>query len=732
MATQLQDARYNQLHNQVHSHHRHHSDPKTPQYRERLLHAANKTKTSDDIIGEPVAACFGEDLVQLLTSPTLSYSAIQKAFNDKPCLKSRKRIWTLPAGLDPLPKLLPGGNGSGGATSTLYTGTTTLAHIRQGSELHEGTQLDSHFRINFSTAFGQLIELNLENQTVKEGHLVDSGTYVFASDELPYASVMEKEWRGKRCEECFRELPTAKDEQEEEQQQQQQQENEQGARGHFRTHECTSCPHLTDDSDYSLDPIKFCSRECLQSAWRTWHGYECKFMEELDQLEQDTRLALRIFWKTCLENIQLVNMTDSSETGSVDALANATTELSINSHNNVDSANRAPRVQSKDGTHISIRDLYHNFEKLPLRTQTTFLLKAYYLQELLGLSKNAAQELAQIQALVKFNCFAIKSKEHPSTEQSRDISTMINYNNEHVLGSGIYLLGSMFNHSCTPNALAVFGQQSKASLRSDQASADSHGAQRSIDPRLFNVLTSKSLMATGNVSTQVEISYGPMGGRMATEERKECLRQKYLFECNCSACNDKYAESLRKRVFKCQKKGYACKPLLEEEEECPTCGEKVDMNTRQKMMTLVAQLLGDSSNPTLPPSKRLTLLKTLELTQRRLFVDTYMIYGHTCDQLAMVYTQLGDLGQAIPWCRKALKVVMVHFPHDSIEVAQETVKLAGLLFNNHQHKEALKHVQTAITLYRGHYGAESKEPDLIELYQMEQVLKPIVEGMLEK
>lgn len=43
-----------------------------------------------------------------------------------------------------------------------------------------------------------------------------------------------------------------------------------------------------------------------------------------------------------------------------------------------------------------------------------------------------------------------------------------------------------------------------------------------------------------------------------------------------------------------------------------------------------------------------------------------------------------------------------------------------------QHKEALKHVQVAIVLYRGHYGAESKEPDLIELYKMEEVLKPIV------
>jgi hypothetical protein len=49
------------------------------------------------------------------------------------------------------------------------------------------------------------------------------------------------------------------------------------------------------------------------------------------------------------------------------------------------------------------------------------------------------------------------------------------------------------------------------------------------------------------------------------------------------------------------------------------------------------------------------------------------------------------------------------------------------LIASQQHKEALKHVQAAIVLYKGHYGAESKEPDLLELYKMEEVLKPIVE-----
>lgn len=176
------------------------------------------------------------------------------------------------------------------------------------------------------------------------------------------------------------------------------------------------------------------------------------------------------------------------------------------------------------------------------------------------------------------------------------------------------------------------------------------------------------------------------------------------------------------------------------------------------MHQLMGRLLADSQDPSLSPSAQLTLLKTLESAQSKLFVNTSMLYGNTCDQLAMVYAQSGDLSQSIEWCKKALKVVVVHFPHDSIEVAQETLKLAGLLFNKYaiarflfislslhfrvlspgtnfyayvkthssQPKEAMKQIRIAITLYKGHYGAASKHPDLLELYEMERVLEPIV------
>ncbi|KAF9131280.1 SET and MYND domain-containing protein 4 [Mortierella sp. 14UC] len=715
MATKsLEAGHYSKGEHQPHTHDHHH-DPKTNTYRERLRQAANRTRTPEEIVGKPAAACFqNNDLTRLLALPTHSYSAIKTAFNAKPCLVSRSRNWSPPANLDPLPKPTLGTS----ITTTTQQGNTGT-HKKSAAAPGINSKLDSHFRVGFSMAYGHSIELNMEAQAIKDGSPLDSGTYIFDRDEMPYASVIDREWRGKLCVECLRTLPSlvggAK----------------RGGGGfELKVLECGSCPRSTGSTDSEgkeLGPAKFCSQTCLEQAWRTWHGYECKFAGELDQFEQDTRLALRIFWRNCHEGVRLVSG-DSAESpfSNIDTLTSAASGLSLNANSNsIDAANRKPRVRSKDGAQISILDLYHNFDRLAPKTQMAFLVKAHYLQELMGLPKNAARELAQIQALVQFNSFAIKSK---ASEAKDEGSLPIDHLKDFSVGSGVYLLASMFNHSCAPNAMVVFGGQAKASLRDGQVSSAGGGGEnvKDIDPRVLNVLTSKVLKAYGSVPAQVEISYGPTGGRMATEERKECLQQMYLFECNCSACNDRYAETFRRRVFKCQKNGYSCRPMLEDEEECPTCGEKVDYNARNKMMKLIAQLLGETSNPTLPLSRRLTLLKTLEVSQARLFVDTYTIYGHVCDQLAMVYTQSGDLGQAVQWCRKALKVVMVNFPHDSIEVAQETLKLAGLLFNNQQHKEALKHVQTAIVLYRGHYGAESKHPDLLELYQMEGFLKPIV------
>ncbi|KAG0258620.1 SET and MYND domain-containing protein 4 [Mortierella polycephala] len=613
----------------------------------------------------------------LMTLPESDLTSVKEAFisiTNKPLLS--KRI--PPPGLEPLPTL----------SSVSASLSTIAADMSFGNKSMERVKLDPRFKIGFSKSYGHAVELDQENAAGfgKVGKL-ESGTFVFEKDEMPYACIIEKAWQKKLCEECLRRLPEDKS----------------------KVVVCLGCTNATPSTSSTslLEASQFCSQECLKEAWRSWHGYECGFMDDLKELNQKTRLALRVYWKNC--GRQSMTESSSSSGSNVDVLAAGVSRLSLDSN--------APRIKNKNGSDIQPSQLYHDYMQLEPTKRMPLLMTGYYIQRLLDLPEDAAVELAHLQAMVQVNSFAVKTR----FLEARDGETTVDKMDDHAVGNALYLLASMFNHSCAPNAMVVFG----ADGRTPKNAADRKTNVREPDPRAINVLTTSTLKLDKDLPVLVEISYGPQAGRMSTEERKECLKLLHFFECNCSACNDRYAETITKKIYKCPKNGYTCRPMAEQDRICPTCKTEIDMMFRRKMHQLISRLLTESQNPSLPLTKQLTLLKTLEDTQSKIFVNTCMLYGNTCDQLAMVYAESGDLTQSIEWCKRALKVVVVHFPHDSIEVAQETLKLAGLLFNNSQPREAMKQVRIAITLYKGHYGVNSKHPDLLELYQMEKVLKQI-------
>ncbi|KAF9366160.1 SET and MYND domain-containing protein 4 [Mortierella sp. NVP85] len=757
-------------------------------------------------------------------APHRLLAAVKEAFTVSPIITVASRdtkqvrdqaVLASDTGLDPVPQI-------GSLPSAAVTFASDLDRTRSSNDtdlavLSAGrSKLDARFRIGFSKMYGHTVQLNTEfiigdssgsssssktnTSSTISGHnkamlkKLESGTYVFEKDEMPYACVIENAWRGRLCEECLRPLPSERP----------------------KVVECPACPEEGPDgndrrmgteawvanevtpalataaatlpsprssspslssqhSSPSLGRAKFCSQACFKTAWKNWHGYECGFTKELDGLEQRTRLALRIYWQNIVRyGVSKISspspsprlLSSKKNPDAIDSLLADATAASLS----LTESNNAPRIKSEDGSDILLSQLCHNFWQLDPIRRVSFLMVGYYLQQLLGLPDGdsngkdttidptagsdggtdrdggdvgvaAAWELAYLQAMVQFNSFAVKTQISESVdgqESSSSEGTNMTRMNDYAIGSALYLLASMFNHSCAPNAMVVFGKDG-CTLKQDPSSPQSFKQQQQLrrqkrnasrpmtaDPRVINVVTNKALKVDPDVPVLVEISYGPQGGRMATEERKECLRRSHLFECNCSACNDRYAEAVLKKIYKCPENGDSCRPFSEKEKTCPTCGAKIDIAERKKLHQLMSRLIADSQNPSLSHSQRLALLKTLENAQSKTFVDTCILYGNTCDQLAMVYAESGDLKKSIEWCKKALKVVMVHFPHDSIEVAQETFKLAGLYFNNMQAKEAMKQVQIAITLYKNHYGANSRHPDLLELYEMEKVLRPHV------
>lgn len=634
-----------------------------------------------------------------------------------------------------------GSNPQSAASTDSISPTATPSQINKGS----AAKFDARFQIGFSRLYGHAVELTRNTDKSKDGQVIESGTYIFESSEMPYACIVQEPWRGKVCEECLRQLPKA-------------------PRDAFV---CPACPDPTPDQLVQLkaqpgvnqvrtedaafvkapyQPARFCSRECLRTAWKSWHGYECGHAYVLQEVSTNKRLALRAYWRNLQRMVKVAPLSSSasqikSMTGQGPLMTKRPASVSFSSAlSDVKPGgltfDNERRIKGTDGSDVRLDQLCNNFTKLGTTQRTAYMMAGHYFQQALDLPDDAATEIAYLLAITMFNAFAVKSHRHG---RDKDSEAMLHLH-ESTIGMALYLQASMFNHSCAPNAIAVFGctdsqnyadgdpeQQKDTQQKPGDATQSSLGKDGP-DPRLINVMTTKALKVDKDVPVLVEISYGPQVGRMPTHQRQLYLKTNHHFECNCTACNDRFAETVHRKVYKCPNNGVSCRSLAEDDKACPTCGAEVDFDQRSKLHKLMIRLVSDSEDPTLTPTKRLKVLHTLESSQAKVFMNTHILYGHTCDRLAQAYAEAGDLPKSIEWCTKAHKVILVHFPHDSIEVAQETLKLAGLLFNNSQPKEALKHVKTAIGLYKGHYGAASTHPDLLELYQMEQVLVPIVEG----
>ncbi|KAF9578638.1 hypothetical protein BGW38_005464, partial [Lunasporangiospora selenospora] len=374
-------------------------------------------------LDQPVEACYRqeEDGSQLWDLPDPDIASVKAAFLPSALADRKGRTCNMAAaaaaGLGPMASL----------TSSPRDGRAA-ASIDQ-------VRLDHPFTIGFSPTFGHGIQLSPGSDHV------DSGAFLFESNELPYASTIEPFWRGKLCEECLRLLPSDPS----------------------HTVECPGCPTAaTSDQDQEdgdskessradgMGTPRFCGEHCLEQAWKTWHGYECGHDKVLRGLSRATRLALRAYWRNCQTLISLVAST---------ALARLTLSESSQESDPSSTVENIRRVSCPDGSYLLPSELCHHFSSLDPARRTSFIMTGYYLQQTLDLPEDATMELAHLQSLVQFNSFAIKSRVEEQSEGSDNMKTLQDF----TIGSGLYLLASMFNHSCAPNAMVVFGKDGKPS-----------------------------------------------------------------------------------------------------------------------------------------------------------------------------------------------------------------------------------------------------------------------------
>ncbi|KAJ6818099.1 histone-lysine N-methyltransferase ASHR1 isoform X1 [Iris pallida] len=327
----------------------------------------------------------------------------------------------------------------------------------------------------------------------------------------------------------------------------------------------------------------YCGNMCQKSEWKL-HQLECQALAALNEdrkkmLTPTIRLMMRLLLKRKLQQEQAIPTTATDDYKLVDALVSHMSE--INEDQLVLYAQMANLVKLVlSSVDVDLKEIAENFSKLACNAHTI-----------------------------------CDSELRP-------------------LGTGLYPVISIINHSCVPNSVLVF-EGRVAYVR-----AMEHVAK----------------------GTEVLISY--IETAATTKTRQNDLKQ-YFFICKCSRCIKSPYEELKENAilegYKC--KDYRCNGFLLHDSEkkvftCQQCGTARDQQETERIASEVAKLSKKASSlwssGNFPEAS--TMYKTLEQAQVELCHPYSIDLLRTRDTLLKILMELNDWKGALTYCKLTIPV----------------------------------------------------------------------------
>jgi SET and MYND domain-containing protein len=505
--------------------------------------------------------------------------------------------------------------------------------------------------------------------------------------EDPYALVLNKEFHGSHCHFC-------------------------------------SCETRAPFPCYYCACVQYCSVECMKEAWRKYHWFECFKFLELDWM---SLLGLRVLLSS--DPVQVNKLLSHKPK---DPSAHIGFQFSVD-YFSVYSLVTNPETTPRD----LMQQLKLTFQGL-VNSHGLSLLEHFRTEQSAGdkcggtLSTSSGEETHSdkggcemtthlLQELLLHHTLQAKYNTHAVTVLMDSVAGRVGHTaggarstigglgptaggegsnvemRAHTkIASAIYPSASLINHSCNPNAIVRF---KGSHLR---------------------------IVATEDIpqGKEVSICYGPHYLRMRKTARLESLKRDYGFLCKCSVCESSDIDSYVSEAVRCQ--GCSEAILLDEHASSrgTTCGACGFVLTADKVQDVVQQcacadhLFDDA---TLKMADRSNWEECLSLLVKCLSERQKVLYkfnkklGETHDSLAWLFAQQGDFLRASQHCRKSVEIVEALFGSESIELAHELHKLAQLLFNSKQVKDAIVVTERAMKLLS---KCTSQEEDLFELQSM--------------
>ncbi|XP_075212677.1 protein-lysine N-methyltransferase SMYD4-like [Lycorma delicatula] len=296
--------------------------------------------------------------------------------------------------------------------------------------------------------------------------------------------------------------------------------------------------------------IAFCSDICRDTALKTYHRYECKFLDMLlgSGMSILCHISLRILTKTNLDYFLQLKPD----------LGTDTPQPYLRFYNLV--SHKTIRTPT-DFLHRTLMALFH------LRVlQSTGYFGSHY--DKVSLTEDeqfiGSLLLHQLQVL-QFNAHEIYETVMKSPYHFQ--STKLNY-----IAVGVYTSAAMFNHDCYPAVTRYFSGD-KIILKA-------------IRP-----------VAAGEIVSE---NYGPIFTKKSLSERHRSLLSRYWFNCSCTACNENWPkyEELNEDIYiiRCHNKGCSgtiktsIKTSSKSNVKCSVCRNEIKV---EEMVLLIKSFVDD-------------------------------------------------------------------------------------------------------------------------------------------
>ena len=492
----------------------------------------------------------------------------------------------------------------------------------------------------------------------------------------------------------------------------------------YKTH-CRHCFVKADDMVPCLKccVLSYCSEKCRSEASTLSHFFECGHLAEWHEIGV-AHLALRILLKTNPEELCRNHLLDAGKENHKNGDGSTLlygVEMDGYSDGYEAIYNLASHTQDMPDFDIMQYGLTASVLLIMLRRAKFFertvsqacqerINMGYgrHCQQLLKEVKSSGSAINMIELFYgsllcrhihQVVCNGIAITGIHETETASPVTTV-----EQIrLGTALYPVTSLLNHSCDPNCIQTFvGNQ-------------------------IVVKVTRQIKA----NEELTISYGPMHNKMKWEQRQQCLKDQYHFTCLCAKCKEGPLED-EFMSFKCQ----SCAEAIEDLDSgtCQSCQRPFDKewfhNLHVKSMAYTKKIL-------LGPEIALKAMKKCLKIQLKIFHKHNRSLASLQNAIACALAHQEKYSEAKAWFKNALQINEVIYGEESIEVGMDLVTYTDLLmecihddFNECQItrrrpdfqavEECYNHVTRAISIFLMLRGPAAEE--LIDLREKEKYI----------